>query len=135
MGKKIIIVIGIMLLSIMMFGCAAKGNLKVPSTLELKDEYKKDVNTEFDNKLKLIVTKYTELYNQKEPLIITDLDSLLKLDLKNNNSPSPLTEIEKLLLSKSSKVNGDLIIECDKPTSENKIKLKNDIQILLNYYK
>jgi len=117
-----------------MFGCAKSDGLKIPSTLELKDEYKKDVNTEFDNKLKLIVTKYTELYNQKEPLIITDLDSLLKSDLKNDNS-SPLTETEKLLLSKSSKVNGDLIIECDKPTPENKINLKNNIQILLNYYK
>jgi hypothetical protein len=133
MRKKIIIILGIMLLSIMMFGCSKSDDLKLPKNLELKEEYKSKVSAEFTETLNKIVTKYVEIYNQKEQLQITDLNPLLELDLTPDNVK--LNDTERLLLGKSVKIQTHLVSECDKPTAENKIKLKVDTQILLDCYK
>jgi hypothetical protein len=132
MGKKIIIIFSIMLLSIMMFGCANDG-LKLPDKLELKEEYKNSVSVEFAEVLNKRIIKYTELYNQEDKLKESDLNIFLDLDLAN--SKTNLNDTERDILSKSSKVFADLISEYDAPTNETRIKLKNDIQIILDYYK
>jgi hypothetical protein len=135
MRKKIIVILGIMLLSIMMFGCGKSDDLKLPKILELKDEYKNSVSIEFTKKLNKIVAKYIEVYNKENKLEQADLDQFLELSLSKDKTATDFNDTERLLIGKSSNVFRDLILEYDKPTEKTKANLKEDIQTLLDLYK
>ncbi|MBZ9622843.1 hypothetical protein G9F71_008255 [Clostridium sp. FP2] len=136
MRKKIIIIIGVMLLSVMMFGCGNNSKtLKISKNAELKDEYKSKVSEKYAENFNETIIKYVELFNKKDKLEESDLNVFLKSSLENNKTSTNLNETERLLLSKSSKVFGDFILEYDEPTEKTKSKLKEDIQVLLDLYK
>lgn len=136
MRKKIIYVIGIMLLSITMFGCAG-GKLKIPRNLDLKEVYKSQVSETYaDNFIKC--TSYAiELYKNIDNVKSEDLPKFNSLEktLLKSKSGSTLTESEMVLSKKIDTVCNDIVYySLGNNTKEDKVKMKIDMQILLDLY-
>jgi len=133
MRKKIIIGIGLMLISILMFGCSSKG---LSTDSQLKDQYKKDVSTTFAenyNKLTLCSVKLSENYDKIKNGNLDEYvglsDSVRKLEEGESR-----TDTESMLLKKQDNIYSDLLSNyVDK--KDTKAKLKEDVQSVLDYYK
>ncbi|MBW9147297.1 hypothetical protein KTC92_02510 [Clostridium sp. CM027] len=137
MRKKIILIIGIMLLSIVMFGCS-NNDIKTPDTLELKDEYKKDVSEEYIKSFNECTSYAIKLYKNIDNTTEEDIKRMQNLTatLLESKSGSELSESEMLIGKKITDVNSEMVsyyLGSDK--KETKAKLKTNMQSLLDLYK
>ncbi len=139
MRKKISVFIGIMLLSLMMFGCSNNSDtLKIPKNLELKDEYKKDVNEKYAENFNKCTSNAIVMYKNINEMTKEDLEKIndLAKTLIESKSGSELSESEMLIGKKITDVNSELIYyRLGNKSEESKVKIKEDIQVLLDLYK
>ena len=134
--RKLIIIIFSIMLSILMFGCASN-DLNTPKDLELKDEYKSDISTNYPDNFKQLTLYLTDSYKNIENLSIEDLKKYGELStiLKEGREVSAFTKTEKLLLNKAVTVQGDLMIYSSDKKADQKVKVKEDLQKVLDLYK
>ncbi|MBK5239829.1 hypothetical protein [Clostridium sp.] len=142
MGKKIIIIFSIMMLSIMMFGCATD-SLKIPNKLELKDEYRDSVSTVYADNFNNCTSHAIYMYKNIENLSMdnSSLDDLRKSNslyktLFNSKDGSDLSDTEKILTGKILDITGDMIvISGDELKEKYKTELIEHMKLLLDLYK
>ena len=141
MKKKLIIVIGIIIVLILggIIGSKtfASGDLQVPNKLELKAQYKNDVSIMYPENFKQITLCAIKLYKNIYNITIIDVQeySSLSKKLQEGKDGTTMTATERLLLGKINDVNEDLISSCAEKKSATKVKLKQDIQAVLDCYK
>lgn len=136
--KKIIIILGIMLLSIMMFGCSKSDNLKIPKSLELKDEYKNSVSEKYAENFNKFTSHVIYMYKNINDITREDESkgSTLTKTLLDSKGGSELSEPEVFLSSKIAQLNYDILFYSDGVNSkEDKAKIEEDLKIVLDLYK
>ena len=139
--RKLIIIFSIMMMCVGLFGCSASGDLKIPSNLELKDEYRNDVSAEFGKNFNKCTEHAIYMYENIENIKEEDLkeaNALYKILSNSSNSGknTNLTESEKILAKRNLAITGDvLVIYGDGIKEKFEIELVEDMQILLDLYK
>jgi hypothetical protein len=115
MRKKIIVVIGIMLLSIMMFGCRSNSDLKIPKNLELKEFY---TNPTYDPAINSMGDDYIRSLNI---CTLAAIELYKKMDLQKKDD---------ITIDDSFNFN-DLVGNVDKIKYQRDL-LKNEKELLIN---
>jgi len=143
MRKKIILIVGIIVILVVggIIGnkvFANNGNLKIPKTLELKDEYKKDLTEKYIKSFNQCISNALGLYKNIDSIKTEDLIKVNDLGktLLDSKSGSKLTNPEMILAKKVSIINGDIVYYgLGSRTNEDKTKLQSDIKMILDCYK
>ncbi|MBK5239828.1 hypothetical protein [Clostridium sp.] len=136
--RKLIIIFSIMLLCVGLFGCAESGDLKIPSNLELKDEYKNSVST--------IYTDNFIEYTKHAINMYENINTINKDDLKKDNSlfdtlfdskeGSKISESEMFLGTKVASLSFDIAMyTIGSDSEEDKMKINEEMKAVLDLYK
>ena len=139
MRKKISVFIGIMLLSLMMFGCSNNSDtLKIPKNLELKDEYKNNVSEKYAENFNKFASHVVYMYKNINDITKEDeyKSNALTKTLLESKASSELSESEVFLSSKIAQLNYDVLFYADGVNSkESKTKIEEDLKAVLALYK
>jgi hypothetical protein len=140
--KIIVIIIGfifVLLISGFMINKNVSTNIRIiriPKNFELKAQYSKDISNDYADNFKQCTLESISIYKNLDTLNMSDVSQLSKLTsiLIAGKDKSAITPTEFKLVEKLSPLGSDLI-QYSKSNNESVIKLKTDLQALLDCYK